>query len=215
MTMHPNIKLPGKPSDLVELPYIFDGVNWLIFCRQAGCDTRYDIFFPFVSDGFLYATDGAICLRRPCDFKDTVNRKLPAVHETFEDFGKSAKWQDWPNEIPPMTVNRERCSCRDLSRLAAPADGCKLCRGTGTIWPINWASEVPLGSARIAADYWHRISCLTKVKYADSINYGGMIALKFEGGCGGVMPIAVDEETPKKKCAKTKKPRKVKGGHKP
>ena len=89
------------------------------FCNETGntIDTMYDIRTPFVINGYEYATDGRVILRRKTRGKNTVGRRLPPLNCTnyLTDLAMAAtSTNPWP--IIDESVSRVPCFRCGLAR---------------------------------------------------------------------------------------------------
>lgn len=83
----------------------------LPFCETVS-DSTYNLETPWVSDGWVYATDGHIIVRvkaKKCDStKGEATNRPAGLHELFVDFPRNMKsaWPDTPPENLPCPCCR-------------------------------------------------------------------------------------------------------------
>lgn len=175
--------------------YIFHGANWLIFCLEDK-ESRYAIDSPFVVDGFMYATDWRICLRRKTDLPNTEGRRLPEKpHDLFRPM-ESDNWLQWPNEVSVTIGNDFRlCSCQYKTRSGEPMDLCGKCYGTGVAVSVASFAAVQLSSVtRIGLQYWHLVRSLRGVEWIAPTNPKESVRFRFTDGEGVLCVLAPDKE---------------------
>lgn len=88
-------------------------------CRGDSA-TRYSLSLPFIMDGFVYSTDGAIAVRQAITEKDDqllvplidlarkdlyAGQKLPPAGRIFD----ATKYEDWPTPLPEKIVAFHVC----------------------------------------------------------------------------------------------------------
>lgn len=115
----------------------------LWFC--GGVSARFDLSTPWVADGFWYATDGAILVRKPTRLADLGRVRRPWAAVIFDQFGPI----DWRDAIPfPVRA-------RGTTKVDCPVckDGttkqCHVCRGTGRVW-----DRINIQGLWIVGRYW-------------------------------------------------------------
>jgi len=175
-------------------PFVFDQVNWLIFCAESCRDSRYSIFTPFVFGGHLYATDGQVCIRRPTGLPDTdkADRKIPgqAMLDAFDRvIAQTVDWKCLGTDAMSMPVRLTACECRHRSRFDAPCDQCPQCAGTGRVFAIAWWEATRIGDATVTLANWNRVATLPAIEYGQRAGVGSPIPLRFTGGDGLLMPL--------------------------
>ena len=96
---------------------------------QLFCDTessRYVMQSPFFLSGKLYATDGRVAVRCPCDMPDSqVEGRLPPVESAFADYEFA--------DLRPLGSDQQLKSGRVPCRCASKELECETCGGTGDI----------------------------------------------------------------------------------
>jgi len=173
----------------MEQPHIYDSVNWQLFCANESY--RYDIESPFVVAGFMYATDGAILVRRLSDLADTSDRRLPQLPvEKFTD-EDGGNWKAWPRFVSLDTVEVTSCRCQDRNRAGIPQDLCPKCFGTGIRPDVGGYSAVVLpGGWKVSLRYWMTLRSMPQCEWIVPAFEEDPIRFRFMHGDGLLMQIA-------------------------
>jgi hypothetical protein len=100
------------------------------FCDETA--SMYSLEKPFISEGMLCATDGAILVAIPSDGDaDSVNagRKIPKRVSECLGIPNGAVWNPWPE---PDTIEGVACclTCKGDKRVG---ESCHQCEGEGTV----------------------------------------------------------------------------------
>ena len=85
---------------------------------------RYNLDEPWIKDGFIYATDGRMCIRMPTDQPDTVSegKKWPSSVNGFEQSGELLSW--------PVIDEGQGHKCWACNGEGHPDKECELCGST-------------------------------------------------------------------------------------
>lgn len=181
-------------------PYICDGVNWLTFCAPHS-GRAHDVRMPFVFDGWLYATDGMMVIRRKVTAADHVREKTPCElmrgYFTSLSAVEESQWVPWPTNAVDLPVCKSHCECWDHSRFEVPVEWCQECDGSGIIWNVDWSGEIRLTGTTVSLPNWRRVSCLPSVEYLPPAEPNVAIRFRFRDGEGLLMPV-YDESNPEK-----------------
>lgn len=114
-------------------------------------NTRYAIARPWVSGGFVYATDGIICVRQPSDGPDSPQpdgATWPPAGDVYDVYGDMETSRII--QIPPLELEASECTdkceaCRGRKYISFDTHGrgaitCEQCDGLGTYtwqqWPV-------------------------------------------------------------------------------
>ena len=100
-------------------------INLKDYCAREKFMGRYNIDEPWAKDGFVYATDGRMCIRMPTDQPDTVieGKKWPSVKDLgFDQSGELLPW--------PVIDEGQGHLCRTCSGEGYLDKECELCGST-------------------------------------------------------------------------------------
>jgi len=99
-----------------------------VFELCCDCDGRFEK--PFHKGGYLYATDGRICIRRVEEGPDAKN--IPRVDEVFSN--------NAPKSWRPFQVNIPLCECCN-GEIRKISNQCPSCDGDGECYECNGEGE--------------------------------------------------------------------------
>lgn len=144
--------------------------------------SRYDVTEPFVQDGYEYAVDGRIAVRRPTQQPNTVNRKLPIAKYVFGSHPDVANWRPIPEReldgVCGEGCQSGTCKCASCGQSVA----CVRCLGTGA--EVAW-----IGALQVAIAYDEKVRSIPDVYISDE----GDTLLFRSGDIEGVlMPLSSD-----------------------
>jgi hypothetical protein len=138
------------------------------FCATVNFSSRLDT--PFVKTGWMYATDGVVCVRMPCkehDTPDTGDMKFPNAGWLFRCF-RSEKCRF---KLPKAAdeCSGELCpTCRGQPWLE-PQGRCISCMDTGLWYPSQVIAGVLCNPQYIAL-----IHTLGRVRYSRMLIYNAL-----------------------------------------
>jgi hypothetical protein len=167
----------------------------------SDASNRYDLSEPFVKSGYLWATDGRICVRYKTAESDTVpkgEKNILDPSDTFRQFKMDGDFvvTDKSYTTVPCWACGEcgHCCCEVCS--GADDDDvvcdCDCCNGSGT---VHFPREVKIGSATVATKYDVLMRTLPNLRIAipqpgEELN---PISFVFDGGEGLLMPLDVSK----------------------
>lgn len=176
-------------------------VDFTKFCDVHASD-RYNMGVPFVKDGYEYATNTRICVRRKVDAADTPigDKRFPNAAQLFVGsfHGVTAAYflevmlKTW-SEVPCWCCNETgKCHCEACEGVGDTRVICECCAGSGSVY---FPRTVDIGTALVDTRYDKLIRELPgiRVRIPGEGDEQKPICFVFDGGEGLLMPMLRDE----------------------
>ena len=137
-------------------------IDWQAFCLDAAIPSQYSLRTPFFQDGYRYATNGWIAIRKRARGKANSKGKFPRMADL--PFLGCAPWHKWPNPIIDGVEEN---------------DGFAVVRLDNRVVLLEWVEMI----ADLSSVEWSA--------QAQDKSQRTPLTFRFSGGQGVVMPLDV------------------------
>lgn len=167
-------------------------INWSLF---TGEDGRYEFSQPFVRGGWMYATNGHICIRVKCDEPDSIGR-FPDAPTLFKNIPRANTFTAIGDPVYGDAVHEcAACGGMNVRPKDFPSDiewaddegDCLECHGFGRL--VTGSTE-RLAGRLIRTSYANRMRALAEVRVGPHGPPSSALFFLFAGGEGVVMPVS-------------------------